>query len=198
MEADLGPLGEFFLAKYLQHCHALGLRQPPERIEWARIDMAVDELLRMMLVAGATQPAFARSIAKLAARDEGMRLKPYLRQRLGIAERQVADGTITPLWRRFVHSDDPSGSLLYPEPEGQIVDALDGFQAGLLWSNDGGQSALVWGLEHPDGARAAFDIPRRLRARIERLSTIAVDFEVQATEIESQVDYILQEYGRLP
>jgi hypothetical protein len=91
-----------------------------------------------------------------------------------------------------------SRSFLYPDPDQQIVDVEQAFQAGLNWANDGGQSALVWGLHHPDEARRAFDIPRRLRARIERLSTIAVDFDVEAAEAAKRVDYIIQEYGSLP
>lgn len=198
MDVDLGLLGPFYQAKYFRQVSALGLREPPERIEWARIDMAVDELLREMLVIGAAQQDFALSIAKTAARDEGVKRKQYLRRRLQIAEEQVSDGAIMPLWRRFVNSSDPSVSFLYPQPSGQVVDAIEGFMAGLEWANDGGQSAMIWGLNHPNEARSAFEIPRRLRARIERLSTIEVDFDAQASLAQQKVDYILQEYGRLP
>jgi hypothetical protein len=198
MDVDLGLLGPFYRAKYFHQVRALGLREPPERIEWARIDMAVDELLREMLVIGADQPDFALSIAKTAARDEGIKRKQYLRRRLQIAEKQVLDGAIMPLWRRFADSSDPSVSFLYPEPNGQVVDAGEGFVTGLEWANDGGQSAMIWGLNHPREARSAFEIPRRLRARIERLSSIAVDFDVEAALAQQKVDYILREYGRLP
>jgi hypothetical protein len=200
MDRDLGPLGDFYQAKFLEQCLAIGAgRELPETIDWARVDMAVDEILRQMLVTGATQQEFARSIAGIAAGGSGTSgLDSYLRDRLEIAERQVRDGPIVPLWRRFVTSCDVSRSFLYPDPDQQIVDVEQAFQAGLNWANDGGQSALVWGLHHPDEARRAFDIPRRLRARIERLSTIAVDFDVEAAEAAKRVDYIIQEYGSLP
>jgi hypothetical protein len=200
MDLDLGPLGDFFQAKFMHQCVAIGAgQQTPETISWARVDMAVDETLRKMLVTGATQPEFARSLAAVAAGgSQKRRLSRYLHDRLQIAELQVRSGPIIPLWRRFVTSTDVNQSLLYPDDGGQVVDAAEAFLAGLGWANDGGQSALVWGVHHPEEARKAFDIPRRLKARIERLSTIPVDFDAEAEEAASAVDYIIREYGRLP
>lgn len=200
MDLDLGPLGHFYQAKLVKQFLAVGPGpEPPERIDWARVDMAVDETLRQLLVTGATQTAYARWIVGVAAGgSKRRRIRRYLEDRLEIAEQQVRDGQIIPLWRRFVSSSDVSVSVLYPDPDQEIVHAGQAFLAGLDWANDGGQSALVWGLYNADEAREAFNIPRRLRARIERLSTRAVDFDVEAEEAAASVDYIIQEYGRFP
>lgn len=197
---DLGPLGDFYRAKFMLQCLEMGAgHELPDTMDWARVDMAADETLRQALVIGATQAEFAFIIAGQEAGNLRRKVvQRHIRRWLEIAEDQVVDGPVVPLWRRFVTSDDVSVSLLYPDPGSQIVDTADAFVAGLNWSKDGGRSALVWGMAHPDRAREAFEIPRRLKTRIERISTRAVDFEVEAAEAQTFVDHIVEQYGGLP
>lgn len=194
---DLGPVGDTLVAKFMAQCVASGAGPDlPKTIDWVRSDMAVDETLREMLVIGATQPALARFIA---AHETGVwrerRVNRQLLDWLEVAEGQVDNGQIVPLWRRFVTSDDVSVSLLYPDHEGQIVTVVDALGAGLQWAQDGGRSALAWGLAHPHAAREAFDIPRRLKARIERVSSRVVDFDVEAAHAQEIVAVMRRDGG---
>lgn len=198
---ELGPIGDFFNGNFMMQLRAMGVALPdvPNTMDWARADMAVDETLRQLLVIGATQPRLARFVAGLEAGDSRRgRVQREIRHWREIAEAQLADGQVIPVWRRFVTSSDVSVSLLYPDPGTQIIDSTDAFAACLAWARDGGRSALAWGLTYPEEARAAFNVPRRLKARIERISTRAADFDIEAAEAQRQVDYIVEEYGGLP
>lgn len=199
-DVDRGPIADFFEAKFILQLGVTGADpEMPDEIDWARADMAVDETLRQLLVIGATQERFAWFIAGEEIGDpRRQKVRRAVTAWLEIAEAQVEDGPITPLWRRFVNSDDVSASLLYPDPGTQIVDSFEAFEAGLSWAMDGGRTALAWGLAHPEAARAAFDLSRRQKARIEGLSSREVDFDFEASEAQVLMDYINEEYGGLP
>ena len=199
-DLDRGPIAGFFGAKFILQLKATDADpEMPSEMDWARADMAVDETLRQLLVIGATQKRLAWFIAGEEIGDPGRRkVRKALAGWLEIADAQVEGGPITPLWRRFVNSDDVSASLLYPDPGTQIVDSSEAFNAGLSWAMDGGRTAMAWGLAHPARARAAFDLSRRQKARIERLSSREVDFDFEAIAAQTLMDYIDEEYGGLP